>query len=267
MNDELGELEIVRGKLPDVVEALEVGTIQHSDQICKARTEWSAEDDTERTYWKKPIRTASGAICTMGDDIDTAEIMQTLRTADGAIYTVEDGEVYLHLTRGRNNPVFGNIDEAARQLTERSFYKVRKGDVLKYIEAEDTITVKLSDLGLEPYLPERDDSFVIDLNKPEDLNPAQLEVAERAYGSGSDGERYMNDLREAGLERVRVCTFRDSYVKEHANRDEALVTLCSITSSQGYQACSYFVTNMSITGFDSKGKMRGVLDYQGLDAY
>jgi len=111
------QLTNVSGTLKDAYLQLRPDTIQHSDEIQKARL----IDDTglrNRYLW----------------------------TADFALYGVEEGNVVLYLARGEHNLIFQNIEEATDQLTNTGNYVVRAQDSESIVNAESTLRVDISNL-------------------------------------------------------------------------------------------------------------------------
>lgn len=155
-------------------------------------------------------------------------------TADGAIYTIEKDtcqhcgaktkeEPTLHLTRGKDNPVFKNIKEAAEQLRRDNDYILEQGnpDLEAAINSETTLKAKLSDLKLQSESGEWS-YFKIDTKRYGKLNPEQRKVAERAYGQGNDFTENMKMLGKAGINTTRVYVLTPEYVERHTPKDSAI---------------------------------------------
>ena len=222
----IDELATKQGKLAELLPLFDPDSIQHADEITTARR----TDKSLRKMW--------------------------FWTGDGSIYSVKDGEAYLSLTRRQHNPVFNNIEEAARQLlSEDHNYRPPQKDVETALEAEDTLTVKISDLELKK-LDEEFGYFEIDTENYDSLNPAQRAVAERAYGSGKEFEDNMKLLREGQINKTRVYVLNQNYVLDNVEEGEAVSRACWL---------GYFIND---SGFGADGRdvggslgcLRGVLN-------
>jgi len=206
---ELKELETIIGALAETVPQLRLETIQHADELTNSRR----TNEELRRQW--------------------------FYTADFSMYTRKDGEEFFHLARGHNNLIFQNLEEATNQLLQTGNYTIwNKEDVEKVVNAEDTLTVKLSDLGLK-------DSgewsyFEIDTAKyNKTLNKSQSLVAERVYGQREDFAKNMQMLREAGISRTIVYVLNPEYVKEKA-KDQAVARASWLNS---FVSGSVFIAN------------------------
>lgn len=204
----LENLVSVRGPLVETFSHLDPNTIQHADELTNARR----TNQELRNQW--------------------------LWTADGSIYTVEqdscqhcgrstEPEVMLYLTRGKDNPIFKNIQEATRQLTNNRNYVPKKEDLESAINSENTLKTKLSDLNLQRH----DDEFSyfeVDTKNYNELNSEQRKVAERAYGQGNDFQKNMKMLKKLGINTTRVYVLTPNYVQEHTEKDSAVARACRL---------------------------------------
>ena len=233
----IDNLVSIQGPLIEIFSQLDSNTIQHADEITNARR----ANEELRNQW--------------------------LWTADGTIYTIEQDsckhcgsdcsgpeDAFLYLTRGKDNPIFKNIQEATRQLIHNYNYVPSKEDLEAAINSEDTLKAKLTDLNLQSYSSEWS-YFEIDTKKYGQLNPEQRKVAERVYGQGNDFQENMKMLRkEAGINTTRVYVLTPNYIKEHAENDSAIARACRLSNFDGD---SYFDANGSYVG-DPNYWLRGV---------
>ena len=163
-------------------------------------------------------------------------------TANFVMYTVENDEEFLYFGGREANPIFNNIAEAARQLTEEQNYKpTAEGikSVLDSVKTGQTLRVKLSDLQLQGKDAEWR-YFEIDTANWQNMNDAQKLFAGRVYGSmkertdpktkqkTSDFAEYMAELSKAGKSTTRVNVLNPEYVKGHVPKDGAIARTCRL---------------------------------------
>jgi len=221
---QLEKLETIIGSLAETVPQLRLKTIQHADELTTSRR----TNEELRSQW--------------------------FYTTDFSMYTRKDGEEFFHLARGHNNLIFQNLEEATNQLLQTRNYVIwNQEDIEKVVSAEDTLTVKLSDLIFKDSSGEWS-YFEIDTAKyNKKLNKSQSLVAERVYGQGQDFANNMQMLREAGISKTRVYVLSQKYVKEHVKEGSAVARV-SWLGSFG------FISNFGADGrsVGGHGALRGV---------
>lgn len=221
-------LETLVGPLAKKFSQLVRGTILHADQLTNERR--TAED---------PLR---------------AELRnQMFYTADSPLCTVEDGEGILYLGRNKVNPVFNNLVEAALQLIATGHYIPPKADMEALINAEDTLRVRLSDLGLQETISEWS-YFEIDTADYNGLNEHQRTVAERVYGQGNDFIENMKMHNDVGIMKIRIYILNPDYVKNNVPQGGALAWASRLV---GFPNDSRFD---AICDVDNDSGLRGVVD-------
>ena len=177
-----GTLETLVGPLVQTFPQLKLATILHSDQLIREMM----TNPELRNLW--------------------------LCTADAALYTMEregrKDEAILYLGRGETNPVFNDIEVAAKELIRLGNYVPPIKHVEAVKSAESTLRVKLSDLRLERDDPKLRNNewgyFKIETANYHKLNPEQRRVAERVYGQGGDFEQNMRMFNEAGISETKI---------------------------------------------------------------
>lgn len=200
------ELIIAKGNLKDALAQIDPATVLHSAELMNERR---TNEKLRWGFW----------------------------TADFPLYTVEKGEAVLYLGNRDNNLVFKNIDEAFIQLRTAGNYKPKPEDaekVKKVIKAKSTLRVVLSELELIVSSAEWG-YFEIDTEKYDRLNPAQILVTERVYGSGTDLVKNIKMLREederAGRA-TRIYFLTHDYVKKHAE-ESPIARVCLLNNFYG----------------------------------
>ena len=185
----------------------------------KLSTEHGSLAQTLPLFKRRTIRHADEL---SAERIDNKELRdEWFYTADHAMYAVEDGKAVLYLGGEESNPIFGNLEEAARQLIKTGNYRLCREESATVRESSSTLRVKISDLNLV----QSDSEFLyfeIDTKEYGSLNDAQRAVAERVYGKGKDFEKSMEMLRTSKEEisKTRVYVLNSEYVKKHAGEVE-----------------------------------------------
>jgi len=237
----LENLVTERGPLAKTFPQFDRSTLQYSDQLTNARR---TEEDEEI---RKKLR-------------DTWFL-----TADSVLYTVEKGnEAFLYLGREPTNPVLNNIKEATQQLIKAGDYILtneKRGEIDAVINAEDTLSVKLSDLDLKISSDEFS-YFEIDTANYESLNEHQRSVAERVYGQGDDFIENMKMFNEDGINEdedgkkiIRIYVLNPDYVKKNVPQNGALARASRLA---GFVVASRFVA--AFPGVGGHSALRGVRD-------
>jgi len=210
------------GPLIETVPLFKLETIQHADQLMKARI----KNPDLRNDW--------------------------YYTADFPLYTNEADGAYLYLARGKNNLIFKNLEEATIQLSGTDNYIPPKEDIESVINAESTLRIKLSDLGLIEFA-NGISQFKIDTSEYK-LNSEQKKLAERIYGQGEDFKESMAMLYREGIAIADIYVLNPEYVKENVVQGSAIARaswLFGFADDSGFDADVVYVGN--------RDGLRGVL--------
>jgi hypothetical protein len=209
--------------IQNLVNAFDPLTIQHGDEICKARI----TDSEMRGQW--------------------------FWTADASLYQVEGKQVFLHLGRAKDNLVFRHIDDAVAQISNTGNYIPSLEEAKAVMEADTTLKIMLSDLKLSKH----DDEFSyfdVSTTKYDELNPSQRAFAERVYGSGDDFKQYMATLKAEGKDSTKVYVLNPEYVKKNVGKDNVV---CRASVLLFFDCSSnFYAVNRSIG--DNIRRVRGV---------
>lgn len=73
---------------------------------------------------------------------------QQIHTADGMIYFIKNQRPKLAITRGSENPVLHNLDEAFECLREGNVYRLKQHEVSPAINDSKTIIIDLFELNV-----------------------------------------------------------------------------------------------------------------------
>jgi hypothetical protein len=225
MSEKLLENIVTSGQdyLQNLVNGFDPLTIQHSDEICKARI--TDEDMRGQWFW----------------------------TGDAPLYQVDGKEVILHLGRAEDNLVFRHIDDAVSQISKTGNFIPSLEEANGLMAADTTLKVKLSDLKLRKHDAEFS-YFAVSTTKYNNLNPSQRAFAERVYGSGDDFKQYMATLKAAGKDSTRVYVLNPEYVKKNVG-DEGV--LCRASVLYVFDCDSNFSAGGRLIGSDFR-RVRGV---------
>jgi len=209
--------------LPSLLKVFDPLTIQHSDEICKARI----TDADMRSPW--------------------------FWTADAPLYQVDDEEVFLHLGRAKDNIVFRHIDDAVEQIRSTGNYIPSLDEANALMAADSTLTIMLSDLKLSKQDNEFS-YFEVNTTKYDNLNPSQRVFAEMVYGSGDDFKQYMATLKAEGKESTRVYVLNPDYIKKNVGKDNVL---CRASALFSFNDNSNFSAGSGYINFNFR-RVRGV---------
>src|SRR3989338_4736337 len=180
----MAELENILGNLPEAYALVDPETMLHSDELQLER------------LTNRELRALS------------------FYTADGNLYDVHEGKARLSITRRDHNPVLRNINDAFAQLTSSRNYHPKSKEALESITAESTVSIDLTQLGLQS-----DDSewrYLTILTQNYDiLNPEERKLAERVHGSGDAFVHVMKMLADANINETRVYVLNPAYVEEN----------------------------------------------------
>jgi len=123
--------------------------------------------------------------------------------------------------------------------------------VVDSVESENTLKIKLSELGLERH--DDDNSFFkINTRDYDSLNKTQRTFAERVYGQGDDFKKNMEMLNKADIPTTKIYVLNPEYVKEYVKKDSAIAQL------------SFLYNFVVISVFDATGSKASHFDCYGL---
>jgi hypothetical protein len=145
----------------------------------------------------------------------------------------ETGEAYLYFGGRENNPIFGNLEEACRQLTLTGNYVPSTDNAVT--AKGSALRVRLADLNLQEHNDELS-YYEIDTSNYNLLNPAQRALAEAVHGSGEQFGNVMKMLREAGISKTRIYVLNPKYVQKHAKEHD----ICRACWLDNFNGGSFF---------------------------
>jgi len=174
-------------------------------------------------------------------------------TANFALYRIEDKEAILYFGGRKNNPIFKNIDETAKQLISEQNYTPSQEDAASAIKS--SLRIKLSDLNLLKH----DDEFsyfeIDTANYESSLNAAQRGFAEAVYGKAKDFKANMKMLSNAGIAKTRIYVLNPEYVKQKTKKNEAIARACWLDYFYNFSYFNAYNRYLNDTYF----ALRGVL--------
>ena len=178
-------IETIVGNLCDAYKEVEAGSMLHSDELQAARVKDASLGSL--SFW----------------------------TADGEIYSLVNSVPYLAMTREKDNPVLGHLDDAFTQLTRTGNYRPSAEDVSSALAAESTVHIDLTQLRLQGDNAEWR-YLAIPTTNYSSLNPEEKKLAERVHGSGSAFAATMKMLADAGTTETKIYVLNPEYVQVHA---------------------------------------------------
>jgi len=193
----------VKGTFFEAVEQVNCETIQHSDQIAKARTNTPSLWDQE--HW----------------------------VGDFPMCTLEDDEIVLYLGRLEVNPMILNPSVALNQIIEKGVYIPSDGEIKRVKESKRTTRISLIDIT-EQYCGFKNECMYFEFRTSKDqpyFSENQWSIAKRAFGSGNDFERYMEFLADNEISSTGVHFMSPSLARELLKYNQALGLMAYINKS------------------------------------
>ncbi len=220
------KLENITGNLRDAYKLIVPGTMRHVDELMRERR----ENIELRNQW--------------------------FYTADGEVYSLENKTPTLWVTREATNPVLKNIEDAFEQLITKGNYLVTPADFEAVRNASDTVSIDLTQLGLQKDNKEYQHLKIDTSKKLGKYNAEQQKLLRRIYGpTDEDYTANMQVLRDSQLKikETRIFVLNPNYVK--ANVKNNAVGRASWLSS--FSLNSDFGANVRSVDYDG-GCVRGV---------
>ena len=180
------------GRLPDILNKVDIKSIQSSAQIQKGRLNNSTL--RSKRFW--PI--------------------------DFALYTVENGRFFLNMSLDYN-PILTNISDAFTQLREKNNFFPKVDDVSRVLSSPTNLSIPLDALNLKKYSPELS-YYSINTKHYNKLNSSQRKLAERIHGTGDDFYKVMGMLYKISFivpESTLIYVLNPEYVKNILKKNNA----------------------------------------------
>lgn len=207
------KLETRIGEIAKTVLQFDPSTIQHSDEIMKARR--LEENEKEK--------------------VDLMRLWYS--TPDYFMYTNDGKEVSVYIGRGSTNPIFNNIEEAITQGMTTGKYIVKKEDMEAIKNSDSTLKFGFRDLELKKdslrlggvdILQQCCYISIDTTDYHEKLNKGGKMVTERFFGKGHDLDKNMDLLKQNGVKKTCVEFLAEDYVKKIVPKDGAIALIGNI---------------------------------------
>ena len=186
------KLENIAGNLRDAYKLIVPGTMRHVDELMRERR----ENIELRNQW--------------------------FYTADGEVYSLENKTPTLWVTREATNPVLKNIEDAFEQLITKGNYLVTPADFEAVRNASDTVSIDLTQLGLQKDNKEYQHLKIDTSKKLGKYNAEQQKLLRRIYGpTDEDYTANMQVLRDSQLKikETRIFVLNPNYVKANVKNN------------------------------------------------
>jgi len=157
------------------------------------------------------------------------------------MYAVENNDAILYFGGRDANPIFSNIDEAYKQLSEKDYYKISENDkklIAESVNQNKTVRIKLSDLNLN--IDNYKIGYFTFYNQNILFNKTQKTLIKKIYGI-ENHQKIKRFFSELDVSIVRIYTLNPKYVKKIAENG-AIAMACKFD-----YPLSQFDSNFKIT--------------------
>ena len=184
------KLENITGNLRDAYKLIVPGTMRHVDELMRERR----ENIELRNQW--------------------------FYTADGEVYSLENKTPTLWVTREATNPVLKNIEDAFEQLITKGNYLVTPADFEAVRNASDTVSIDLTQLGLQKDNKEYQHLKIDTSKKLGKYNAEQQKLLRRIYGPTDENySANMQMLRTEKITETSIYVLALDYIKKHVENN------------------------------------------------